>query len=218
MNVQIVYAHPEPKSFCGAMKDLAVETLTDAGHKVQVSDLYAMNFKTVADGSDFDERIRPDYLVYHVEQQYNFGRGTLAEDIRNEQEKLLWSDMLMMVFPLWWFSMPAIMKGWADRVFAAGFSYEMKTGMFYEHGGLKGRQAMLALTTGGPESMYLPDGIHGSIERLLYPINHGLLRFSGFEVLQPTIAWGVALCDDEGRKAILDRFRQRLLDMRDRSA
>ncbi|QWU17002.1 NAD(P)H dehydrogenase (quinone) [Paenibacillus sophorae] len=53
MNVLIVYAHPEPGSFNGAMKDLAVATLIDEGHQVKVSDLYAMNFKAVADRDDF---------------------------------------------------------------------------------------------------------------------------------------------------------------------
>ena len=56
MNILIIYAHPEPKSFNGALKDLAVLELTSLGHQVKVSDLYAMNFKAVADGDDFIQR------------------------------------------------------------------------------------------------------------------------------------------------------------------
>ena len=63
MNVLIVHAHPEPQSFTTAMKDLAVQELTNAGHQVEVSDLYAMNFNPVASAADFGSRKNPDYLV-----------------------------------------------------------------------------------------------------------------------------------------------------------
>jgi NAD(P)H dehydrogenase (quinone) len=53
MNVLLVYAHPEPASFNGALKDLAVEVLTGAGHSVEVSDLYAMRFDPVTGPGDF---------------------------------------------------------------------------------------------------------------------------------------------------------------------
>src|SRR5688572_29059473 len=60
MNILIVHAHPEPQSFCTAMKDLAVATLGGAGHSVQVSDLYAMNWNPVASAADFPRRSNPD--------------------------------------------------------------------------------------------------------------------------------------------------------------
>ena len=56
MNVPIVYAHPNPRSFNAAMREAAVDALTEAGHAVQVSDLYAMNFKATLDEHDFKER------------------------------------------------------------------------------------------------------------------------------------------------------------------
>lgn len=61
MNVLIVYAHPEPNSFNGALKELAVRVLTEQGHQVQVSDLYAMNFKAVADRDDFENCPTPNF-------------------------------------------------------------------------------------------------------------------------------------------------------------
>ncbi|AKG33335.1 NAD(P)H-dependent oxidoreductase [Paenibacillus durus] len=68
MNVLLVYAHPEPKSFNGALKDLAVAFLTDEGHQVKVSDLYAMNFKAAADRDDFLMLENPDFFMYQFEQ------------------------------------------------------------------------------------------------------------------------------------------------------
>ena len=69
MKVLIVYAHPEPKSFNGAMKDLAITVLKEQGHEVKVSDLYAMNFKAVADKEDFLELEKTDFLKYHVKEK-----------------------------------------------------------------------------------------------------------------------------------------------------
>ena len=52
-----------------------------------------------------------------------FDADVLTDDAKTEIEKLLWADTLILQFPLWWFSMPAILKGWVDRVFAYGFAY-----------------------------------------------------------------------------------------------
>jgi NAD(P)H dehydrogenase (quinone) len=82
MNVFIVYAHPEPKSFNGAMKDLAVETLRNLDHDVAVSDLYAMGFNPVVGAGDFlGERADPGFLSIAREQTKACQTETLASDI-----------------------------------------------------------------------------------------------------------------------------------------
>lgn len=208
MNVLIVYAHPEPKSFNGALKDLAVRVLTEQGHQVQVSDLYAMNFKAVADRDDFVELSNPEFFKYQLEQIHSSQNGLFSPDIVAEMEKLRWADFVLFQFPLWWFSVPAILKGWIDRVFAMGFVYG--GGMWYDKGGLKGKKAMLSLTTGGPAHIYSKDGINGDIDQILFPIHHGMLFFSGMEVLPPFIAWSVVSVSDEQRERYLEEFKQRL--------
>jgi NAD(P)H dehydrogenase (quinone) len=208
MKVLIVYAHEEPRSFNGAMRDLAVEVLEGAGHTVAVSDLYAMKFKAVADAEDFLERRDRHFLKRQLEEKAAAELGTLAHDILEEQRKLADCDLLILQFPLWWFSMPAILKGWVDRVMTMGFAYG--GGKWYDEGGLKGRKAMLAVTTGGPAAGYSPRGINGAIEDVLFPIQHGILFFCGFEVLQPFLAWGPAHQDDAARKAVLEAYRQHL--------
>lgn len=209
MNVLIVYAHPEPKSFNGAMKDVAVETLTAAGHEVVVSDLYAMGFDPVAGRGDMTgELTNPDFFSLATEQTaaYETGRTTLK--IVGEMHKLQSADFVIFQFPVWWFGAPAILKGWADRVFARGFAY--MPGRKYDTGMFKGKLAMIAATTGTSADTYAPDGIDGDILTVLWPLHNGLLRYSGFDVLPPFVAYMPGRVGDDGRKAYLDGYRKRL--------
>ena len=208
MKVLIVYAHEEPNSFNAALKNTAIRTFEDGGHKVLVSDLYRMRFKAVADGEDFLERRDKHCLKRQIEEQTAGELGTLAHDIMEEQRKLRECDLLMLQFPLWWFSLPAILKGWVDRVMSMGFAYG--GGQSYDTGGMKGRKAMLSITTGGPDFMYSPPGRNGDIEQILFPIQHGILYFCGFEVLPPHIAFAPAHATKEQRVKMLEGFRQRL--------
>jgi len=208
MKVLLVYAHEEPNSFNAAMKNTAIKTFEAAGHSVVVSDLYRMNFKAIADGDDFLERRDRHFLKRQFEEQAASTLGTLAHDILDEQKKLMDCDLLILQFPLWWFSMPAIMKGWVDRVMTMGFAYG--GGKWYDTGGLKGKRAMVAVTTGGPENSYLERGINGSIEKVLFPIQHGILFFCGFEVLDPFVAWGPAHQDQDSRAEVLNRYAEAL--------
>ena len=210
MNVLIVYAHPEPKSFSGAMKDAAVETLESAGYQVVVSDLYAMRFRAVVGLGDFTgERADPDFLSIAREQAKAYETGGLGSDIVAEQEKLRRADLVVLQFPIWWFGMPAIMKGWADRVFARGFAYS--TGRKYDTGLFRGKTAMVAATTGTSADTYAPDGIDGDILTVLWPIHNGLLRYTGFDVLSPFIAYMPGRLRPDERRACLDAYRERLI-------
>lgn len=212
MQVLIVYAHPEPKSFNGAMKDLAVETLQAAGHEVAVSDLYAMGFSPVTGAADFQgERADPAFLSIAAEQTKAFETGTLAPDIVAEQDKLKRADLLILQFPIWWFGMPAIMKGWADRVFARGFAYV--GGRKYDTGLLRGKTAMVVTTTGTSADTYAPDGIDGDILNVLWPVHNGLLRYCGFDVLAPFVAYMPARAGETGRAQYLEDYRRRLLEL-----
>lgn len=213
MNILIIYAHPEPKSFNGALKDTAVAELTSLGHEVLVSDLYAMNFKVVADAEDFLNRQNEDFLKYALEQKNAVQTNSFSKDILEEQKKLVWADFVIFQFPLWWYSVPAILKGWFDRVFASGFVYARNRR--YDTGGLKGRKAMLSLTTGSPKGAYTSAGMDGDIhEKILYHINHGMLYFAGLEPVEPFICWTPSH-DGEERKRYLEEYKTRLHNLAD---
>lgn len=208
MNVLIVHAHPEPKSFTTAMKDAAVAELADQGHSVEVSDLYAMRFDPIAKADDFAARRNPEYLVYALEQRHGHDTGSLAPDIRAELDKLLRADLIILSFPMFWFSVPAILKGWIDRVLISGLCYGGKR--FYNRGGLRGKKMMAAFTLGGSEHMFGPDAVHGEIEIMLRPILRGTFYYVGCDVLPPFIAWHVPYVSADTRKSYLAAYREHL--------
>ncbi|MCY1280666.1 Glutathione-regulated potassium-efflux system ancillary protein KefF [compost metagenome] len=208
MNVLIVHAHPEPQSFTSALRDLAVETLQGQGHQVQVSDLYAMNWNPVASAADFSERANPDYLVYALEQREGVKAGNIAPDIQRELDKLLWADLLILNFPLYWFSVPAILKGWIDRVLVSGVCYGGKR--FYDQGGLAGKKALVTLTLGGREHMFGEGAIHGPLEDMLRPLLRGTLAYVGMDVLPPFVAWHVPYISNDAREDFLRGYQARL--------
>ncbi|MFJ7794179.1 NAD(P)H-dependent oxidoreductase [Pseudomonas sp. NPDC096950] len=208
MNVLILHAHPEPQSFTNALRDQAVQTLQAQGHAVQVSDLYAMNWNPVASAEDFSDRDNPEYLVYALEQRLGVKTKSLAQDIQQELDKLLWADLLILNFPIYWFSMPAILKGWIDRVLVSGVCYGGKR--FYDQGGLAGKKALVTVTLGGREHMFGEDAIHGPLEDMLRPLLRGTLAYVGLDVLPPFVAWHVPYISAEARGQFLLDYQQRL--------
>lgn len=208
MNILIVHAHNEEKSFNASMKNLAVETFNNQGDSVVVSDLYAMDFNPVASADDFKSPKNDDYLVYALEQRNAYKTSSLASDIEIEIEKIKSADLIIFNFPMYWFSMPAIMKGWIDRVFISGYCYGGTR--FYDRGGLKGKKAMLSFSLGGREHMFGNNAIHGEMDLLLRPIMQGMLAYVGLTVLPPFIAYHVPYISDDARREVLDNYQQHL--------
>ncbi|AYF85862.1 NAD(P)H-dependent oxidoreductase [Pseudomonas sp. JS3066] len=208
MKILIVHAHPESQSFCSALRDLAVETLQGQGHEVRQSDLHALDWNPVASAADFSERQNPDYLVYALEQREGVKAGNIAPDIQRELDKLLWADLLILNFPLYWFSVPAILKGWIDRVLVSGVCYGGKR--FYDQGGLAGKKALVTLTLGGREHMFGEGAIHGPLEDMLRPLLRGTLAYVGLEVLPPFVAWHVPYISSDARQDFLRAYQDRL--------
>lgn len=218
MNVLIVHAHPEPHSFCNALKDVAVEELSALGHEVHVSDLYAMNFNPVASAEDFLQRDNPDYLVYALEQRVALGSGTLATDIREEIRKIQAADLLILNFPIFWMSVPAMLKGWIDRVFVSGLFYGGKR--VYDLGGMVGKRALVCTTLGGRDYMFGADGLHGELygpAGMLRSVLQGSLGYVGMEVLEPFVAYHVPYVSDEVRQEMLRQWRQTLVGLDSRA-
>ena len=120
VNILVVLAHPEGQSFNGALRDVSVATLSSAGHSVLQSDLYAMDFKAVLARDDFVEQGDTEFFNVQSSQRTAVANGTQAEDVVREQAKLEQADLVILHFPIWWFGVPAILKGWIDRTFALG--------------------------------------------------------------------------------------------------
>ena len=216
MKTLIVFAHPEPRSLNGALRDAAIEELRAQGHEVRVSDLYTEGWKSEIDRADFPAVAPGERLQVAPASGQAFATNTLTPDVKAEQEKLLWADTVILQFPLWWFSMPAILKGWVDRVYAFGFAYgvgeqsEKRWGDRYGEGTLSGKRAMLLVTTGGWEEHYSARGINGPIDDLLFPINHGILYYPGFDVLPPFVVHRVDRFNDASFTPVVERLRDRM--------
>ncbi|GLY82449.1 NAD(P)H-dependent oxidoreductase [Actinoallomurus iriomotensis] len=212
MNILIVTAHPEPRSLNGALTAFAAAELRRAGHDVRVSDLYAMRWRPGVEAGDFPGHDPDERLDVIGASGRAYAEGSLAPDIAAEQEKLLWSDALILQFPMWWFSMPAVLKGWVDRVFTHGFGYGVGTRgrALYGDGTLAGRRAMVSLTIGAAERSFSARGVHGHLDDLLFPIQHGLLYYTGMDVLPPFAVWDSIEIGEARFAAITEAYAARL--------
>jgi NAD(P)H dehydrogenase (quinone) len=210
-SVLIVHAHPEPASFNAAMCARARDALVQAGHEVVVSDLYAEGFNPVAGRHDFTGAADPAMFHYQTEQAHAARHGTFAADIAREQRRLADADLLILQFPLWWGGVPAILKGWGERVFAYGFGYA--DGLRFDTGVFRGRRAMVSLTTGGPPARFGAGAVYGELDRqVLWQIQHLGLEYMGYEVEPPFVAYGAPRIGEAGRAAYLDELERRVVE------
>lgn len=113
MRVLVVHAHPVPDSFNKALAHLACETLGSCGHAVRLLDLYDMNF---------------DPVMRQAERQGYHDQGSNIVPVKDQLVHLAWCSGLVFVYPTWWYSQPAILKGWLDRVLVPHVAFAMPEG------------------------------------------------------------------------------------------
>lgn len=208
MKILIVLAHSEAQSMNGDMFRKAIETLETAGHQVKTSDLYRAEFNPVSGRNNFTTVLDAVYFKQQLEEMHATKNGGFAPHIDSEQQKVEWCDLMIWQFPLWWFSVPAILKGWVDRIFAMGRFYG--NDKLYANGIFKEKKALLSLTTGGVGDAYVKNGLQGDITAILKPIHRGMLAFTGFKVLHPQIIYGPVRQTAEERTAELNKWSERL--------
>lgn len=197
----IVHAHPEPSSFSTAQARLARALLAAQGYSVEFIDLYARDWHPVLNRDEFppfEGSFKPQR-----EQQNAFAEGRLPAEVGEDLAKVLAADLLVLSFPLWWFSFPAILKGWLDRVFVMGAVSGGNAGVF-ETAALAGKQAVVLATTGGSAEMFTETGLFGASDDFLFHINRGVLEFVGFDALEPIITFGPAHLDEAQRVDALE--------------
>ena len=187
MKVVVIYAHPNPMSFNSAIMTVVKEELEKKSAEVKVKDLYAMNWNPVLGTKDFEG--------YH--------KGILPEDIKAEQADISWADAVIMICPVWWYSVPAILKGYIDRVFSIGFAYEYTaTG---PRGMLTGKKALVITTSGADESTAQQTGM---VDLITKSVVNPIFGFSGFAQYQYKNFFAVPTVSDNERKQMLTDLRQ----------
>lgn len=186
MRILIVYAHPNPASFCHAILRTVESVLDECGHEVRVKDLYAEGFNPVLSAAELGA----------------LNDGRVPEAIDHEQSLLRWADGLVLVYPLWWFDRPAILKGWFDRVLTNGFAFE------YTAEGARGllpqRKALVIVTVGGSQKDYRAMDAEDLIIR---PVTDGTLGFCGVQNIDYRLFYGVPTVDDTVRRGMLEDVR-----------
>ncbi|MBT5414282.1 MAG: NAD(P)H-dependent oxidoreductase [Rhodospirillaceae bacterium] len=204
--VLIVLGHPEPNSYNAALAATAVETLEAMGHEARITNLYAKDLDARVTRADFTEARNPDFFAVMREQANAFKKDAFVPAVQAEIELLQWCDGLILQYPIWWFGMPAILKGYMDRIFVPGVAYGR--GKWYEIGPLAGKRALVSCTADCGIEAYSPRGRYGDLSVLLWPI-HQALRFTGFDVLAPAFTGHVS-DGDEARAAGLAAHAERL--------
>lgn len=161
MNHLIVYAHINPDSFLNRIKNTLQSNWQQAGHTVVIRDLYEMQFQPV---------LTPQDLVANSQNQ-------LPKDILQEQKWIRQADQITFLYPIWWTGMPAILKGYIDRVFLQGFAYAFKEGELIQP--LKGKKVLIINTHGQSEAAYKPH-MHNALK---LTSDTGIFEFCGMEVI-----------------------------------
>lgn len=186
MNILIIYAHPNPRSFNAALLETVDMTLRQRGHATRTHDLYQMQFRAVLDGEDLLRN----------------WRGDLPTDTRREQDALRWAGGLVFIYPIWWFGPPAILKGWIDRVFTRKFAFDFgPNGMA---GLLTHEKALILNTLGGDEATYQREGWDALLIR---PMAEGVLRACGVRQVLHQSFYEVPSIAPTARQTMLEQAR-----------
>jgi NAD(P)H dehydrogenase (quinone) len=161
----IIVAHPIEKSFTMSLARTYEAELRGLGHSVKAFDLYREKFDPALHANE----LSPE----------NGDEPADNSDVANAQEDVRAADVLTVIYPLWWLSMPAMMKGYIDRVFARDFAYESRDGKV--HGLLAGKQAVLITISGAPLPLLIESGNWNAVQVLQ---DTHIFRAAGFELLE----------------------------------
>lgn len=193
-----ISAHPESRSLNGSLRRDAVSHLRQRGDTVLESDLYAMGWDPVVRAADGGHPPEGDTERFRVSADTRDAYLTRSQppEIATEQEKLRRADAVVVQFPLWWYGMPAILKGWFDRVFVSGFAFgaDPMTGrrLRFEQGPFAGTRALVVTTLGDRPHAIGPRGKSGELHELLFGLLHGTFAYTGMSVLPP---WALPSAD-----------------------
>ena len=196
MNTLIVFNHPYGGSFCGAILAAVERGLKTGGHKCRVINL---------DQDDFDPVMRSKDLLAFV------GAGRAGEDaldaiddqVREYKEHLEWAEHLVMIFPIWWMTTPAMTKGFIDKVIFPAIAYDMKDGRLVSR--LSLRKVTVITTMNTPVDIYrevFGNPLEGSLIK-------GTFRQIGIENIEWTSLSEVKQVSRGQREAWLEEIERR---------
>ncbi|WP_265129625.1 NAD(P)H-dependent oxidoreductase [Chryseobacterium oranimense] len=159
----IIYAHPNENSLNSNLLQTVVESLEKGNHEIEIRDLNKIGFDPVLSLADMQGQ----------------RAGKVSDDVKTEQDFISRAEFITFIYPIWWTGMPAIMKGYIDRVFSYNFAYRYDQGV--QKGLLKGKQAVIINTHGKSHEEYERMGMD---KALTLTSDNGIFLYSGFEIIQ----------------------------------
>ena len=181
MNILIIYTYPNHQSFNSAILKVVQQNLSK-DHTVKILDLYEDQFDPVLLFDDMHKR-RDLSTVPDMEKYRNL---------------ITWADHIIFIYPIWWSGMPAMLKGFIDRVFTAGFAYSYgKSGLI---GHLQGKSAWIITTHNTPAFLtpFIQD--YGKV------LKNQILKSCGIKPVKHTQLTGTENSSDEKRRRFLDKI------------
>ncbi|RON65004.1 NAD(P)H-dependent oxidoreductase [Pseudomonas fluorescens] len=167
--ILLILGHPSSESLCGALAERYAESALAAGHEVR--------------------QLRLGELVFDPVLRAGFHQiQALEDDLSAAQSDILWAEHLTLVYPIWWGGIPALLKGFFDRVLLPGFAFKYRKGKAFPDKLLKGRTAHLLVT------MDTPPWYYRLIYRMpgLHEVRKTTLQFCGIKPLR-TLTFGPVL-------------------------
>ncbi|WP_337099202.1 NAD(P)H-dependent oxidoreductase [Paenibacillus sp. YIM B09110] len=184
-NILVITGHPDTESFCSALSQAYIE-----GAKEQ-----AVQVRTLHMGElEFEPNLKFGYRQ----------RTELEADLLKAQELIRWADHIVLVYPVWWGMMPAVMKGFFDRILLPGFAFRYKENSVFFDKLLTGKTARLIVTSDTP-SWY---------NRLIYGraghrvVKQSILQFCGIKPVRVTDIGPVTHATAENRKKWLEQAKR----------
>ncbi len=156
MHSVVLFAHPEPDSLTAHVTQQIADGITATGGTTEIADLASEGF---------------DPRLTHADLQVVRGLGHVPDDVRAEQERIERADTLVVVHPVYWWSMPSLLKGWADRVFTFGWAFGSEQATALADKDIH----MVRLGGSAPETY----SKHGYLDAIRTVVDHGIFEFAG---------------------------------------
>jgi NAD(P)H dehydrogenase (quinone) len=186
MKYLIIYTHPSPKSFNHAILETISEELKKKKKEFKVRDLYKMGFNPILSTKELSAS----------------QNGAVPQDIKKEQNYINKADTIIFIFPIWWSAMPAMLKGYIDRVFSLKFAYDITEDSVI--GLLKGKKAFIVTTTGASKEEYEK---MGAFKMMKMAMDMAIFEFSGMKVIGHKYFSSVPYVSQQDRKKMLKELK-----------
>lgn len=186
MKYLIIYTHPNPASFNHAILETISGELKKKKKEFKVRDLYKIGFNPALSTKDL----------------LAIQNGAVPTDIKKEQDYISKADTLIFIFPIWWSAMPAMLKGYIDRVFSLKFAYDITEDKVI--GLLKGKKVFMVSTTGASKKDYEQ---MGAFKMMNMSIDMAIFQFSGMKVIRHKYFSSVPYVSQQDRKKMLNELR-----------